>query len=318
MRSRPGVRTALGLAMALTLAGCEAAASAGSGDPGGAPGAAAPGGRSPIRVIAVENVWGSIAAQVGGSHVEVTSIVDNPDADPHDYEPTVSDARAIAAADVVVVNGIGYDAWAGKLIAANPSPSRMVLDVGDLLHAPAGGNPHVWYDPDDVYRVVDQLAADYAKADPAAASDISSRRDRFLTVDLGTYKGLLDEIKSTYRGTPVGASESVFAELAPALGLDLLTPPSFLRAVGEGTEPTATDKATIDQQIRDKKINVYVYNAQNATPDVQAQVSEARAARIPVTTITETMVPANGTWQAWQTRQLTDLRDALAQATRRR
>jgi zinc/manganese transport system substrate-binding protein len=322
VRSRPATRTALGMAVALTLAACGTGASAGSGGPGAAsragPSSGSGGAGSTIRVIAAENFWGSIASQVGGSYVDVTSIIDNPGADPHDYEPTVSDARAVAAADLVLVNGIGYDTWAGKLIAANPSSSRTVLDVGDLLDAPAGGNPHVWYDPDDVYRVVDQLAADLAKAEPAAAGDFTAQRDRFLTVDLAQYKAAIDKIKTTYGGTPVGASESILAMLAPALGLDVLTPPSFLKATSEGTDPTAADKATIDQQIRDKKIKVYVYNSQNATPDVQAQVNEAKAAGIPVTTITETMTPANGTWQAWQTRQLVALRDALAQATGRR
>ena len=103
--------------------------------------------------------------------------------------------------------------------------------------------------------------------------------------------------------------------LAPALGLDLITPPSFLEAISEGTDPTAADKATIDQQITTTQIKVYVYNSQNATPDVQAQIDEARAAGIPVTTITETMTPPTATWQQWQTAQLGALRAALAEAT---
>src|SRR4051794_13995668 len=108
-----------------------------------------------IRVVAAENFWGSIAAQLGGSHVQVKSVIDNPDADPHDYEPTAADGRAIATADLVLVNGIGYDTWASKLAAANPSPNRVVLDVGQLLGVPDGGNPHRWYNPDDVTKVVD-------------------------------------------------------------------------------------------------------------------------------------------------------------------
>jgi zinc/manganese transport system substrate-binding protein len=115
----------------------------------------------------------------------------------------------------------------------------------------------------------------------------------------------------------VGASESIFAMVAPALGLDLLTPPAFLTAVSEGTDPTAADKATVDQQISRKKIKVYVYNPQNSTPDVQSQVNAARAGGVPVTRLTETMVPATTTWQEWQTGQLVALRDALAKATGR-
>jgi zinc/manganese transport system substrate-binding protein len=105
--------------------------------------------------------------------------------------------------------------------------------------------------------------------------------------------------------------------LTPALGLDLVTPPGFLKAVTEGTDPTAADTSTVDQQIATREIAVYVYNSQNATPDVQQQVAAARAAGIPVTTITETMVPADGTWQQWQTTQLEALRRALARSTGR-
>ena len=113
---------------------------------------------------------------------------------------------------------------------------------------------------------------------------------------------------------PVGASESMFALMAPALGLDLLTPPSFLTAISEGTDPTAADKAAVDQQIRYRQIKVYVYNSQNATPDIQRQIEEARSAGIPVATITETLVPAGASFQAWQVGELRGLAAALAQA----
>ncbi|MGZ4651223.1 MAG: metal ABC transporter solute-binding protein, Zn/Mn family [Kineosporiaceae bacterium] len=268
-------------------------------------------------MVAAENFWGSIAAQLGGAHVQVHSIIDNPNADPHDYEPTAADGRAVATADLVLVNGIGYDTWASKLVAANPVANRTALDVGQLLGVPDGGNPHRWYNPDEVTRVVDQLAADFATADPADASAFQAQKATFENQTLAGYKQVVADIKSRYAGTPVGASESIFAMVAPALGLDLITPPSFLKAISEGTDPTAADKATIDQQIAEKKIKVYVYNSQNATPDVQSQVNAAKAAGIPVTTITETMVPATSTWQDWQARQLVALRDALAKATGR-
>ncbi len=108
-----------------------------------------------IAVVAAENFWGSIAAQLGGGHVKVTSIIDNPDADPHDYEPTAADARTVAGARFALVNGIGYDGWADKLLAADPAAGRTDLDVGDLVGIKPGGNPHRWYSPADVHRVID-------------------------------------------------------------------------------------------------------------------------------------------------------------------
>ena len=118
-----------------------------------------------------------------------------------------------------------------------------------------------------------------------------------LNTDLKGYFDAINQIKSAYSDTPVGASESIFAMLAPALGLNLLTPSSVLTAISEGTDPTAADKATIDAQIKNKQIKVYVYNSQNATPDVQAQVAAAKAQGIPVATITETLDPPTATFQ---------------------
>jgi zinc/manganese transport system substrate-binding protein len=300
------VVAAVALVVMVGLGGCGATGSGTSAsESGGSP--------RVIQVVAAENFWGSIAAQLGGSHVKVTSIIDSPDADPHDYEPTAEDARAVAVADLVLVNGIGYDTWATKLLAANPAPNRVALTVGDVVGVAPGGNPHRWYNPDDVSKVADQLVVDYKKLDPAATAAFDAQRTAFETVALADYKAAISAVKATYAGTPVGASESIFAMIAPALGLSLVTPESFLKAITEGTEPTAADKATIDAQITGKKIKVYVYNSQNATPDIQAQISQAKAAGIPIATITETMLPVTATWQAWQTAQLQRLRAALAQ-----
>jgi zinc/manganese transport system substrate-binding protein len=268
-----------------------------------------------IRVVAAENFWGSIASQLGGGHVKVTSIINNPDADPHDYEPTASDARTVAGAQYAIVNGVGYDAWAGKLLAANPAGGRTDLTVGDLVGVKEGGNPHRWYSPADVHTVIERITADYKKIDPADAADFDKLKKTFETQTLGTYNQLISDIRTRYAGTPVGASESIVSPLADGLGLKMLTPYSFLSAISEGTDPTAHDKTLIDQQIKDKQIKVYVYNSQNATPDVQQQVKEAKAAGIPVTTVTETLTPAGASFQDWQVRQLQDLKQALAKAT---
>jgi zinc/manganese transport system substrate-binding protein len=307
--SAPEVLGVVGmLGMVAATAACGATSDAATSGP-------TPGAARTIRVVAAENFWGSIAAQLGGAHVTVRSIIDTPAADPHDYEPTAADGRAIATADLVLVNGIGYDTWETKLAAADPAPNRTVLDVGQLLGVPDGGNPHRWYNPDDVQRVIEQLTQDFAALDPADAAEFRSQKVTFESQTLADYTKVVADIRRRYAGTPVGASESIVAMVAPALGLDLVTPPSFLKAISEGTDPTAADKAAIDRQISSKQIKVYVYNSQNATPDVQGQVNGAKAAGIPVTTITETMVPTTTTWEEWQTRQLVALRDSLAKAT---
>jgi zinc/manganese transport system substrate-binding protein len=271
----------------------------------------------PIQVVAAENFWGSIAAQLGGTKVHVTSIISNPATDPHDYEPTSVDARTMAGAQLAIVNGIGYDGWAPKLIAANPVKGRIVLTVGDLVHVKAGGNPHRWYSPTDVQKVIGAIVADFTKLDPRNAAYYARRKAAFESRGLAHYKQLLATIKRRYHGVSVGASESIFQPLAQALALRLRTPASFLKAISEGTDPTARDLTTIDRQVADRQIRVWVYNSQNSTPDVKRITDEAKKRHIPVTTITETLVPATATFQAWQSNQLEALQRALHQATGR-
>ncbi len=270
-----------------------------------------------IRVVAGENFWGSIAAQLGGTRVHVTSVISNPATDPHDYEPTAADARTMADAQLAIVNGIGYDPWAPKLLAANPVHGRIVLTVGDLVGIEAGGNPHRWYSPANVQQVIAAIVRDYTKLDPKDAGYFRRQQTAFETRGLARYKRLIATIRRTYKGVPVGASESIFAPLAQALGLRLMTPPSFLKAISEGTEPTASDITTIERQIARRQIKVWVFNSQNSTPDVQRITDAARKRGIPVTTITETLTPATATFQAWQSRQLEALAAALHIATGR-
>jgi zinc/manganese transport system substrate-binding protein len=298
----------LATALVTAVAGCSTSAPAQNTS---SPGASS----TKIAVVAAENFWGSIATQLGGEHVTVSSIISNPDTDPHDYEPTPADGRTVASAQYAIVNGVGYDPWAAKLIAADANPKRTVLTVGDLVGVPADGNPHRWYSPDDVHKVIEQITADFKKIDPADAAYFDTQKQTFETQDLGQYDKLISDIKTKYAGTPIGASESIVSPLATGLGLKMLTPGSFLNAISEGSDPTAADKATVDAQIKAKQIKVYIYNSQNSTPDVQAQVDAAKAAGIPVTTVTETLTPAGATFQDWQTRQLQDIEQALAQAT---
>jgi zinc/manganese transport system substrate-binding protein len=270
-----------------------------------------------LRLVAAENFWGSIASQLGGSKVQVTSVITSPATDPHSYEPTAADGRTIAGAQMVIVNGIGYDPWAPKLIAANPVHGRVVLTVGDLVGIRPGGNPHRWYSPTDVQKVIGEILRDYTNLDPKDAAYFQRQQKAFETHGLARYKRLIATIKRTYHGVPVGASESIFAPLAHTLGLELLTPYSFLKAISEGTEPTAADKTTIDRQIASGQVKVWVFNSQNSTPDVKRITDAARNKGIPIATITETLTPASVDFQNWQSRQLEALKGALARATGR-
>jgi zinc/manganese transport system substrate-binding protein len=270
-----------------------------------------------LRVVAAESIWGSLAAQLGGGHVEVVSLISSPDVDPHSYEPTAADARSVAMAQLLLTNGLGYDTWATKLAAADPGAGRHTVDVGTTLGLATGANPHRWYSPSDVRRIIDAITSTYLAADPSDRDSFEALRSALVTTGFAAYDAALGAIRTKYRGVAVGASESIFSPLADDLGLRVLTPPSFLRAISQGIDPTAADQLLINDQITQHQIKVYVENVQNRTPDIARQAELAQANGIPVVDVTETLVPANATFQQWQTIQLQQLAAALAKATGR-
>lgn len=274
-------------------------------------------GSGKLRVVAAENFWGSIAQQLGGEKVEVKSIIVNPSIDPHSYEPTAADARTMATAQLAVVNGIGYDEWASKLLAANPSDGRLKLDVGDALGLTLGDNPHQWYSPASLHAAIAAIVADYDKLRPSDAAYFSERQDVFEHEALNRYNALIARIGRRYRGVSVGYSETVFQPLGETLGLRLVTPANFAKAVAEGGEVSARDKQIVDRQVTSREIKVWVFNSQNATPDVQRVNDLAHAAHVPVVTVTETLSPASATFEQWQVSQMERLQAALHEATAR-
>jgi zinc/manganese transport system substrate-binding protein len=286
------------VAVLLVLGGC-----------GGAGSAAATGGK--LNVVAAEDFWGSIAEQVGGDRVVVTDVITNPAADPHDYEPTADDGRALASAQVSIVNGIGYDEWASKLLAANEDGARVEVSVGDVLGLRSGDNPHQWYSPRSVEKVTAAIVKAYEEADPGHASYYEAQAKKFDAQGLARYHGLIAQIKGEFASTKVGASESIFEPLAPALGLDLITPAGFMDGIAEGTEPSPSEKATADHQLADRAVSLWVYNSQNATPDVKRLNEAAEANGIPIATVTETLTPEGASFEAWMVRELEGIQKAL-------
>jgi zinc/manganese transport system substrate-binding protein len=262
-------------------------------------------------VVAGENFWGSIAAQLGGSHVSVTSLVQSPTGDPHEYESTTDDARLIAQARYVILNGAGYDDWGQKVLDANPVEGRTVTVIANEVGVKTGENPHLWYHPDFVEKAADRITRDLKTLDAANASYYDQQRSAFET-SLKPYRDLIATIKATYAGKKIGISESIFAYLADALGLTIATPKDYYNAEAEGTEPSAAAIATFNEQIEKHDIQVFVLNIQtidNTVKNVQEQVAKAK---IPTIEISETVRPVGGTFQDWMVKQLTDLKNALA------
>src|SRR2546425_3067134 len=267
-----------------------------------------------VQVVAAENFWGSLVSQLGGTHTQVLSIVSEPNADPHDYESTAANARAIANANFVNVNGGGYDDWALRLLSANNNPSQKVLIVANLLGKQAGDNPHFWYSPSYVNQTVHTMYSDLVTVDSTNAA-YYGQQYAGLNASLGQYNSRINEIAAKFAGRPVASTESIFVYLAKATRLNLISPPEFMKAVSEGNEPTTPDRILFEQQIingtQPRNATVLVYNEQTATQLTLTIRAEAVAHLIPIVGVTETVQPSDAHFQDWMNAELIDLQRAL-------
>jgi len=267
-----------------------------------------------VQVVAAENFWGSLVSQLGGTHTQVLSIVSDPNADPHEYESNAANARAIANANLVIVNGAGYDDWALRLLSVNNNPSQKVLNVANLLGKQAGDNPHFWYSPSYVNQTTHAMYSDLVSVDSTNAA-YYGQQYASLNASLGQYNSRINEIAAKYAGRPVASTESIFVYLAEATQLNLISPPEFMKAVSEGNDPTTPDRILFEQQIingtQPRNATVLVFNEQTATQLTLMLKAEAVAHLIPIVGVTETVQPTDIHFQDWMNAELIDLQRAL-------
>jgi zinc/manganese transport system substrate-binding protein len=262
-----------------------------------------------IEVVAAENFYGNVAQQIGGDRVSVVSILNNPDQDPHLFEVSPAVVRKVAAAQVVLYNGAGYDPWVEQVLSATAKPGRVAIVAADLMQRKSGDDPHLWYDPATMPAVARALATALAAADPAHKDDYAARLATFLA-SLAPLDAKIAAIRDKYAGTAVTATEPVFGNMAQALKLTMANE-RFQLAIMNDTEPSARDIAAFERDLKDRKVRVLFYNKQAPTKLVQHLIELARAAKIPVVGITET-APAGSSYQDWMLMELDETQRALA------
>jgi zinc/manganese transport system substrate-binding protein len=263
-----------------------------------------------VQVVAAENFWGSLASQLGGTHVQVLSIVNDPNADPHEYESNAANAEAISNASLVIVNGAGYDTWALSLIAAADTPHQTVLNVQELIGQQVGANPHFWYSPYYVNDTVREMYKDLVAIDPGDAA-YYTQQYAALNASLGPYNTRIHEIAQQFAGTKVAATEDIFVYLANATRLDLVSPPEFMAAVAEGNDPSAASVAEFQEQLQNKNVTLLVYNEQTVTPLTSSMKALAAQENIPIVGVTETIQPPDVSFQVWMNSELIAIQNAL-------
>jgi len=263
----------------------------------------------PIRILAAENFYGEAAIAIGGDHVSVESVIVAPGTDPHDFEPSPAVARAVADADIVIMNGAGYDHWIEDLIAATNRPERVVINVATLAGHGEGDNPHVWYDPKAMPALAAALADELAASDPGNAAGYAERRDAFLAT-LAPIAARVAAMKERFAGTPVVATEPVFGHMADAIGL-VMQNAAFQHAIMNETEPAARDVAAMEDAIRNGTVRAVFYNAQVEDAFTRNIASLAAEAGVPLIPVTETQ-PEGQTFADWLVGTLAATERALA------
>jgi zinc/manganese transport system substrate-binding protein len=313
-RFRPRIAATVGALAATTvmLAACNSTPSTTatpSTTPSGPTSSAAA--AAPINVVASTNVWGDIAKQIGGDHVNVTSIMSDPNADPHEYEADAKTAAALSKAQFVIENGLGYDDFMDKLSAASPNASRALLNAADAMKISGqDANPHIWYDIVKVPDVASGIADQLGKMDSADAATFTANAKTF-TDSLTPINAAIANMKAKYPGAPVGYTERVPGYLVEAAGLTLATPASFAQSIEDGNDPSPADNAAMDAALTDKKIKVLLYNGQVTSPATDAVKQLAQKSGVPVVGVTETLPPTDKDFQDWQLRQITEITTAL-------
>jgi len=266
-----------------------------------------------VNVVAAENFYGNVTMQLGGSHVNVTSILSDPNVDPHAYTSNVQTAQKVSKADLVIENGLGYDDWMDKLLSGSPNSNRIVLTGGKLADHPLPDNPHVWYGIDNMPAITQGITGALKKLDRTDAATFESNLATFKQ-SLTPLQQKIDGINAKYKGTPIALTETIYLYQTMPEGLNVLTPFEFMKANAEGTDPPADTVTSINNSINKKQAKILIYNVQTVTPITTNVQNEAKKLNIPIVPVSETMPPGK-TYQTWMGSQLDALAIVLQQGT---
>ena len=288
---------ALALVVALALTGCAAQPAASGGT---------------IIAVGAENQYTSVIEQIGGRYVHATSVMSNPNTDPHSFEASAQLAGTISSAQLVVQNGLGYDGFMTKIEQASPGTDRTVIIAQKVLRLPGDTrNPHLWYSPKTMPAVASSIAAALTEIQPAHRAYFQANLARFAK-SMTTVTDAITAFRSAHPGVAVATTEPVADYLLESAGIRNLTPWALQAAIMNDTDPAPQDVAIQNSLFTGKRVSVFVYNQQVTDTITAKYLALAKAHRVPVVGVYETM-PTNGyTYQSWMIAELTALNRAIS------
>ena len=286
------------MAAALAVAGCgSAAASAGKGQ---------------IVAVGAENEYANVISQIGGRYVSVTAVESNPNVDPHTFEASPTVAQTVAGAQLVVQNGVGYDAFMNKVESASPSSSRKVITVQSLLGlSDSTANPHLWYMPRTMPAVAHALVQDLSAIDPSHAGYFAANARRF-DASLQPWYRALRQFATRYPHTPVATTEPVGDYMLQAAGTVNLTPFQFQADIMNGVDPAPQDVTLQDGLFSGHRVKAFLYNQQVTDSLTESFLAKAKQYGIPVVGVYETMPTPGYNYQSWMLAEVKALERAVA------
>ncbi len=267
-----------------------------------------------LQVVAAENFYGGVVHEIADGGVRVTSILKNPNQDPHEFTTDAATAKAVADADIVIYSGISYDPWMEQLLGTRGKADRAVINVSALIGAHDGDNPHIWYEPKTMPALAEKMVALLSTRDPARA-DFYHQRLAVFIASMQPNLATIARIKEKWAGTEVTATEPVFGYMARALGFNMLNE-AFQIKIMNDTEPGADDTEAFEQSLSSDRAKILFYNSQVTDPTTDRMQKLARQAGIPVVGVTETEPPDQTTYSAWIKSELAAVEAALPTTNR--
>jgi zinc/manganese transport system substrate-binding protein len=264
---------------------------------------------APIKIVAAENFYGGVAQQIAGTEAEVSSILSNPNQDPHEFTTSAATAKSVADADIIIYNGIGYDGWMDKLLATQGKPDRVVINVSILIGAKDGDNPHIWYDPRTMPALADKLVLTLrARSYPHGHWGPDPFRENAESFK-NSMKAVLEkiaELKAAHGETLVTATEPVFGYMADALGLKVLNYDFQLNIMND-TEPSPAQTVAFEKSLTSKTAKLLFYNEQVSDPTTERLKQLAVQKGIPIIGVTETQPSDIKNYVAWMSHELDEV-----------
>jgi zinc/manganese transport system substrate-binding protein len=311
MRIRTGaLPLVLPLAAALLAGACSSSSSAGPSGPASSSAASAASATT-ITAIGAENEYADVISQVGGKYVKASSIMSNPNTDPHTFEASAAVAQEVTSAKLIVQNGVGYDGWATTIENAAPDSARKVINVQQLLGLPdSTPNPHLWYSPATMPKVADAVATDLGQIDPAHASYFTANAASFIA-SLSAWNQAIAAFKAAHPNTPVATTEPVADYMLQAAGTDNLTPWTFQADIMNGTDPSPQNVTLQNSLFTQHKVKVFLYNQQVTDSLTESFIKLANENGIPVVGVYETMPTPGYTYQTWMEAEVSALNKAV-------